>query len=125
MIEYLDVYKAFDAPVLSGISLSVPEGETLSILGPSGTGKSVLLKATIGRLVPGRGDVKVNGRSVVAADKGTLLEIRRTAGYVFQNAALFDSMNVYENVSLGLQDEERRKLEAREVLRRVCEALED
>ena len=125
MIEYLDVHKAFDAPVLSGITLRVPEGETLSLLGPSGTGKSVLLKTTIGLIVPDRGDVRVNGRSVVSAGRGTLLEIRRMAGYVFQNAALFDSMNVYENVSLGLQDEELRALSRKEVLRRVCAALED
>jgi len=125
MIEYLDVYKAFDAPVLSGVTLSVPEGETLSILGPSGTGKSVLLKTTIGLVVPDRGDVRVNGRSVVSASRGTLLEIRRMAGYVFQNAALFDSMNVYENVRMGLQDEEQRSLSQREILERVCGALED
>jgi phospholipid/cholesterol/gamma-HCH transport system ATP-binding protein len=125
MIEYLDVYKAFDAPVLAGVSLQVPEGETLAILGPSGTGKSVLLKTTIGLIVPDRGDVRVNGRSVVSASKGDLLQIRRMAGYVFQNAALFDSMNVYENVCLGLQDEELRSLDRRETLRRVCSALED
>jgi phospholipid/cholesterol/gamma-HCH transport system ATP-binding protein len=125
MIEYLDVYKAFDAPVLAGITLSVPEGETISILGPSGTGKSVLLKTTIGLIRPDRGDVKVNGRSVVSARKAELLEIRRMVGYVFQNAALFDSMNIYENVSLGMQDEELRALPQQEVLERVCEALED
>ena len=125
MIEYLDVYKAFDAPVLSGITLAVAEGETLSILGPSGTGKSVLLKTTIGLIRPDRGDVRVNGRSVVSADKGTLLQIRRTVGYVFQNAALFDSMNVYENVRMGLQDEELRSLSPQEVLERVCGALDD
>lgn len=125
MIEYLDVYKAFDAPVLAGVSLQVSEGETLSILGPSGTGKSVLLKTTIGLIQPDRGDVRVDGRSVVSAGKGDLLAIRRMAGYVFQNAALFDSMNVYENVSLGLQDEQLRRLDRRELLRRVCGALED
>jgi phospholipid/cholesterol/gamma-HCH transport system ATP-binding protein len=125
MIEYLDVYKAFDAPVLAGITLSVPEGETISILGPSGTGKSVLLKTTIGLIRPDRGDVRVNGRSVVSAGKSELLEIRRMVGYVFQNAALFDSMNVYENVSLGMQDEELRALPQRDVLERVCGALED
>jgi phospholipid/cholesterol/gamma-HCH transport system ATP-binding protein len=125
MIEYVDVYKAFDAPVLAGITLSVPEGETISILGPSGTGKSVLLKTTIGLIIPDRGDVRVNGRSVVNAGPSELLEIRRMVGYVFQNAALFDSMNVYENVSLGLREEELRSLPKAEVLRRVCEALED
>jgi phospholipid/cholesterol/gamma-HCH transport system ATP-binding protein len=125
MIEYLDVHKAFDAPVLAGITLSVPEGETISILGPSGTGKSVLLKTTIGLIRPDRGDVQVNGRSVVSASKDELLEVRRMVGYVFQNAALFDSMNVYENVSLGMQDEELRRLPQGERLQRVCEALED
>jgi phospholipid/cholesterol/gamma-HCH transport system ATP-binding protein len=125
MIEYLDVHKAFDAPVLAGITLKVPEGETLSILGPSGTGKSVLLKTTIGLIVPDRGDVRVNGRSVVSASKGTLLEIRRMAGYVFQNAALFDSMNVYENVAFGIQDQIAKELGRREILKRVVQALED
>jgi phospholipid/cholesterol/gamma-HCH transport system ATP-binding protein len=125
MIEYLDVYKAFDAPVLSGISLEVADGETLSILGPSGTGKSVLLKTTIGLIVPDRGDVRVKGQSVVSADKATLLQIRRSVGYVFQNAALFDSMNVYENVCLGLHDEELRRSPREQTLERVCGALED
>jgi phospholipid/cholesterol/gamma-HCH transport system ATP-binding protein len=125
MIEYLDVYKAFDAPVLSGVSLEVADGETLSILGPSGTGKSVLLKTTIGLILPDRGDVRVKGQSVVSADKATLLQIRRSVGYVFQYAALFDSMNVFENVSLGLQDEELQRIPREETLERVCAALED
>ena len=61
MIEYIDVHKAFDVPVLSGVSLTVETGETLSIVGPSGTGKSVLLKTTNGLLVPDRGDVRIDG----------------------------------------------------------------
>jgi phospholipid/cholesterol/gamma-HCH transport system ATP-binding protein len=125
VIEYIDVHKAFDAPVLSGVSLNVPEGETLAIVGPSGTGKSVLLKTTIGLIVPDQGDVRVDGESVVAADRRQLQAIRRKVGYVFQNAALFDSMNVYENVALGIQEEIARELGPQEVLRRVVESLED
>jgi len=125
VIEYRDVYKAFDVPVLTGVDLTVASGETLSIVGPSGTGKSVLLKTTIALIVPDKGDVFIDGQSVVSAGRDQLQEIRRKAGYVFQNAALFDSMNVYENVSLGLSDAMIASLGRAEVLRRVAGALED
>jgi len=125
VIEYRDVYKAFDVPVLSGVSLEVATGETISIVGPSGTGKSVLLKATNGLLVPDLGDVFVDGVSVFHSGGAALERIRRKVGYVFQYAALFDSLSVYENVSLGLSDAELESLGSREVLRRVCESLED
>lgn len=125
VIEYRDVHKAFDVPVLTGVDLTVASGETLSIVGPSGTGKSVLLKTTIALIVPDRGDVFIDGQSVGSASRAELQEIRRKAGYVFQNAALFDSMTVYENVSLGLSDEMIASLGRREVLRRVAAALED
>jgi phospholipid/cholesterol/gamma-HCH transport system ATP-binding protein len=125
LIEYLGVHKAFDQPVLSGVELTVETGEILAIVGPSGTGKSVLLKTTIGLIVPDRGDVRVDGESVVSADRRRLQEIRRKAGYVFQYAALFDSMSVYENVAYGIQDQVARELGKPEVLRRVTEALED
>ena len=72
MIEYIDVHKAFDLPVLSGVNLTVETGETLSILGPSGTGKSVLLKTTNGLLVPDRGDVRIDGQSVSSSAGGAL-----------------------------------------------------
>jgi phospholipid/cholesterol/gamma-HCH transport system ATP-binding protein len=107
MIEYVDVHKAFDVPVLSGVNLTVETGETLSIVGPSGTGKSVLLKTTLALIVPDRGDVRVDGRSVYQSGPATLHEIRREVGYVFQYAALFD-----------------RSTGRREVLRRVCASLE-
>jgi phospholipid/cholesterol/gamma-HCH transport system ATP-binding protein len=125
MIEYRDVWKAFDLPVLAGVDLTVRTGEKLSLVGPSGTGKSVLLKTTLGLIVPDRGDAFIDGESVVHASREALNRIRRKVGYVFQYAALFDSMNVYENVSLGLRDEELKTLGQREVLRRVCESLED
>jgi phospholipid/cholesterol/gamma-HCH transport system ATP-binding protein len=125
MIEYIDLYKTFDVPVLAGLSLTVPDGETLSIVGPSGTGKSVLLKTTIALIVPDAGDVRINGESVFGASHAALQEIRRKVGYVFQNAALFDSMNIYENVAFGLPEDAEKTLGPREVLRRVVEALED
>ena len=125
MIEYRDVWKAFDLPVLAGVDLTVQTGETISLVGPSGTGKSVLLKTTLGLIVPDRGDVLVDGESVVRASREVLHQIRRKVGYVFQYAALFDSMNVYDNVCQGLRDEDQESLGKTEVLRRVCESLED
>jgi len=125
MIEYRDIHKAFDVPVLSGVSFTVESGETLAILGPSGTGKSVLLKTTIGLIVPDAGDVFIDGESVFAADAEHLQTIRRKAGYVFQNAALFDSMNVFENVAYGLPEGALKKLGRKEVTRRVSRSLEE
>ena len=125
MIEYRDVYKAFDVPVLAGVSFTVETGETLAILGPSGTGKSVLLKTTIGLIVPDAGDVFIDGQSVFSADADQLQTIRRKAGYVFQNAALFDSMNVFENVAYGLPEKALKTMGRREVARRVSRSLEE
>jgi phospholipid/cholesterol/gamma-HCH transport system ATP-binding protein len=124
MIEYVDIHKAFDVPVLAGVDLLVETGEILAILGPSGTGKSVLLKTTIGLIVPDLGDVRINGESVYQGGRQKLQEVRQKVGYVFQYAALFDSMNVYENVAFGLRDPEIKAVGRREVLRRVVEALE-
>jgi phospholipid/cholesterol/gamma-HCH transport system ATP-binding protein len=125
MIEYVDVHKSFDVPVLSGVDLTVETGEMLAIVGPSGTGKSVLLKTTLGLIVPDRGDARVDGQSVVAADPRVLQGIRRKVGYVFQYAALFDSMNVFENLVTGLTDAEAKRARSPEVLGKVCDALED
>ena len=125
MIEYRNLYKTFDVPVLSGLSLTVQTGETLGVIGPSGTGKSVLLKTTIGLIVPDAGDVFVDGESVFRAGRDELQAIRRKVGYVFQNAALFDSMNVHENVAFGLPEGAGKKLGRAEVVRRVSAALED
>jgi phospholipid/cholesterol/gamma-HCH transport system ATP-binding protein len=125
MIEYIDVWKAFDTPVLAGVDLKVESGETLSIVGPSGTGKSVLLKTTLRLITPDRGDVRIDGESVNAADSRHLAEIRRKVGYVFQYAALFDSMTIYENVAQGLRDEDLRSLGRSGILARVCHALEE
>jgi phospholipid/cholesterol/gamma-HCH transport system ATP-binding protein len=124
MIEYKNVYKAFDVPVLRGVDLTIETGETIAIIGHSGTGKSVLLKTTIGLITPEFGDVVVNGESVFHSDSRVLDRVRRKIGYVFQNAALFDSMTVFENVSQGIAEEDLKKMRFREALRRVAEALE-
>jgi len=123
MIEYIGIHKAFDVPVLCGVDLVVETGETLSIVGPSGTGKSVLLKTTNGLLVPDQGDVRVDGESVYYDGDGALQRVRRKVGYVFQYAALFDSMTVCENVCTGLPG--GVDVRSPEVLARVAEALED
>ena len=124
MVEYEGLYKTFDAPVLAGVDLAIPQGETIAVVGHSGTGKSVLLKTTIGLIAPDRGDVRIDGESVFRARGKDLERIRRKVGYVFQNAALFDSMNVMENVSQGISEAELKTLPRAELARRVGEALE-
>jgi len=124
MVEYRDVWKAFDQPVLAGVDLVVGRGETISVVGHSGTGKSVLLKTTIGLIVPDRGEVVVEGINVFRGGARALREVRKKVGYVFQNAALFDSMTVYENVAQGLTDAEMKAWGEQEVLRRVAHSLD-
>jgi len=94
------------------------------IFGPSGTGKSVLLKTTIGLIDLDRGDVTVEGDSVYRGGKASLRRVRYRVGYVFQNAALFDSLDIYENVEMGLPEEELRGMKRLDVTRRVWDALE-
>jgi phospholipid/cholesterol/gamma-HCH transport system ATP-binding protein len=103
MIEIVDLAKRFGAQVvLDGVTLAVNEGETMALLGPSGTGKSVLLKTIIGLIRPDRGRVVVDDQDVAMLSRRELASLRSTIGYVFQNGALFDSMNVHENIRLGL-----------------------
>lgn len=107
MIEFRNLHKAFgEQQVLRGVNLSVEEGETLALLGPSGTGKSVLIKHAIGLLEPDQGDVIVDGISIGSASRAELKSVRKELGYVFQNAALFDSLTVAENLFLAQQDED-------------------
>ncbi len=121
MIQFQDLYKGFDGKqVLAGITLDIRDGETLVIIGYSGSGKSVLLKHIVGLLHPDAGDVIVDGRAVSALDRAGLTAVRREIGYVFQFAALFDSMTVADNVALGLR---RRDLAEEEIQERVREAL--
>ena len=124
MISYRNIHKAFDIPVLRGVDMTVETGEMFALFGPSGTGKSVLLKTTLSLIVPDRGDVEVDGLSVFNGPPGTIEKVRRKIGYVFQHAALFDSLNVFENVSMGLPEDELAASPARDVRRRVWETLE-
>jgi phospholipid/cholesterol/gamma-HCH transport system ATP-binding protein len=103
-IEIKDVYKSFGPKkVLQGFSLQVQEGETLSIIGGSGAGKSVTLKHILGLIAPDKGEVWVDGLDVHRLEREALYELRRKVGYVFQFAALFDSMTIGDNVAMGLR----------------------
>jgi len=113
MIELRGVKKRFGSQIiLDGVDFDVREGETVALLGPSGTGKSVLLKTIIGLITPDAGQVIVDGKDVPRLKRDELSELRKTIGYVFQNGALFDSMDVFENVRLGIVDEKKFKDEA-------------
>ena len=125
MIEYRGVHKSFDLPVLKGVDLTVATGETVAIVGPSGCGKSVLLKTTIGLVDPDSGDVFIDGESVFRATTPDRRRILRKVGYVFQTAALFDSLDVYENVAMGIPPDEARSLPKGELRARVEQALRD
>jgi phospholipid/cholesterol/gamma-HCH transport system ATP-binding protein len=124
MIEYRNIHKSFDIPVLTGVNMTVETGEMFALFGPSGTGKSVLLKTTIGLIVPDQGDVEIDGLSVYRGPSDALERVRRKVGYVFQHAALFDSLNVFENVSMGIPEEDLARMPRTDVVRKVWEALE-
>src|SRR5213075_1971174 len=91
--------------VLDGVDFTVADGETVALLGPSGTGKSVLLKHINGLIHPDSGDVLVDGLNVPTLKRGELSRLRSQIGYVFQYGALFDSETVAENIRLGIADE--------------------
>ncbi len=117
MIELRDIHKSFnDNPVLKGVNLKVDRGESLVVIGGSGSGKSVLLKHIIGLLKPDRGSVLVDSTDFSNLDEGSLNEMRKKFGMLFQSAALFDSMNVWQNVGFGLKRHTRMpESEIREV----------
>ncbi|MEN3014292.1 MAG: ATP-binding cassette domain-containing protein [Endomicrobiia bacterium] len=117
MIKIVNLYKSFnDKVVLDGINLEVYDGETLTIIGGSGQGKTVLLKTIIGLLKPDKGDVIIDGINIAKADKNTLHAVQKKFGYLFQNSALFDSINVFENVAFGLR---HSNLSKEEIQKRV------
>ena len=102
-IRIRDVYKAFGAKqVLSGLDLDVGAGESVVVIGGSGSGKSVTLKCVLGLLQPEEGSIQVDGEEVVGLGGESLEQVRRKFGMLFQNAALFDSLLVWENVAFGL-----------------------
>src|SRR5687768_9216949 len=123
MIQLIDVYKSFGSKqVLSGFTLDVVEGETMVIIGYSGTGKSVAIKHIVGLLEPDSGQVLVDGLDVVHLPRRELYRLRAKIGYVFQFAALFDSLSIGENVAMGLR--KQGELSPREIQDRVREALD-
>jgi phospholipid/cholesterol/gamma-HCH transport system ATP-binding protein len=108
--------------VLDGVDLEIQNGETVVVLGPSGTGKSVLLKHILGLMMPDEGSIQVDGEEIVGRRERELNVMRRRFGMLFQGSALFDSMTVGENVGLALR--EHTRLAADEIERRVRERLE-
>jgi len=124
VIKLVNVHKRFEElVVLDGVNFEVEKGETIALLGPSGTGKSVLLKHINGLIHPDRGEVYVDGQCVPNLKRREIARLRSRIGYVFQFGALFDSMNVAENIKLGITDEERAS-DAQYSGARVVECLE-
>lgn len=104
MIEIVDLHKAFGSNnVLKGVNLKILKGETITILGGSGSGKSVLLKHIAGLLKPDKGNIKVDGKEIVGMDEEEMADVQKKFGMLFQGAALFDSLTVGENVAFGLR----------------------
>jgi len=123
MIEVVELWKSFgDNQVLKGISLSIEKGTTYVVLGASGSGKTVLLKHVIGLLRPDRGAVRVDGVDLSTLAGKELTDFRQIFGMVFQGAALFDSMTVFENVAFPLREKNRR-ISWEELRTRVVEKL--
>ena len=108
ILEVVGLHKAFgEQVVLRGIDLRIPQGQTTVIIGGSGSGKSVLIKHLVALLRPDRGEVRFRGRDLFGMGDHELLATRRHFGMLFQNSALFDSMNVYENVAFPLREHQR------------------
>ena len=126
MIELVGMRKILNRKrVLDGLDLTIREGETLVIMGPSGTGKSVLLKHIVGLMDPDEGEVRVDGISVPRADAREIGEVRSKISYVFQNSALFDSLSVDGNIRLGLPEGfcERPGTDCEALVRRCLEQV--
>lgn len=122
MIQLIDLHKSFDSsPVLKGVSLEIPKGKISVILGPSGEGKSVLLKHIIGLLSPDKGRVVVDGTDLATLEPRELNQFRKKFGMLFQGAALFDSLSVEENVAFPLR--EHTQLASEEISKKVREKL--
>jgi phospholipid/cholesterol/gamma-HCH transport system ATP-binding protein len=123
MIEVRDLSKRFGThSILDGVNFRIEKGESVVIIGRSGGGKSVLLKHLIGLLKPDAGQVLIEGENIVPMNERQLLRVRRKFGMLFQSAALFDSMNVAENVGFAFRRE--RSLPTEKIREKVAEMLE-
>jgi phospholipid/cholesterol/gamma-HCH transport system ATP-binding protein len=122
VVEVVNLRKSFErAEVLRGVSFRLDKGETLVVMGGSGSGKTVLLRHVAGLVRPDAGEARVFGINIERLSEEELLPIRRRMGYVFQGAALFDSLSVYENVAFPLR--EHTNLSEREIRERVVHVL--
>ncbi len=122
IIEFKDVYKSFNGILVhNGITLSIIEGEIISLLGGSGSGKSVLLKELIGLMKPDKGDIILLDNNVTQMNEEALIALREHIGMLFQGAALFDSLTVFENIAYPLR--EHLKLTEKEIQARVADKL--
>ena len=126
MIKIENLYKSFnDLEVLKGLTLNVEVGETVTVIGRSGCGKSVLLKHIIGLLTPDMGDIWVDGKNVKMLSKSELYKLRLNIGVVFQGSALLDFLSVWENVALGLTENQKITVDkAKEVVRQKLSLVE-
>lgn len=125
LIEFRGVEKAFGPKqIYTNLSLQVRRGETLTILGASGTGKSVMLKMLIGLLDVDAGSILFDGSDVTKMEERELYQVRRRVAYLFQGAALFDSLTVGENVAYGLREQNWSTMSDTEIRRRVAQSLE-
>ena len=123
MIEVRQVQKSFGAlRVLDGVDFSIEKGQAVAIIGVSGGGKSILLKHLIGLITPDAGEIHIDGQKITGMDERQLLQVRRKFGMLFQGAALFDSLNVEDNVGFLLRREGRTP--PPEIARRVGEVLD-
>ena len=124
MIQLIDLHKSFNGQmVLDGINLTIPKGQITVVIGKSGVGKSVLLKHIIGLLKPDRGRILVNGLDIATLRGRGLREFKQHFAVLFQGGALFDSLNVFENIAFPLQ--EKTRLSEGEIARRVRLRLEE
>lgn len=122
IIEFKDVRKSFNGLLVhDGINLSIQKGEIMSLLGGSGSGKSVLLKELIGLIMPDSGDIFVLGKQITQMKEQALMQLREHVGMLFQGAALFDSLTVFENIAYPLR--EHLHLTEKEMRERVAEKL--
>jgi phospholipid/cholesterol/gamma-HCH transport system ATP-binding protein len=125
LIHFKDVRKAFGPKVIyDGLDFAIARGETVTVLGPSGSGKSVMLKMLIGLLEVDSGEILLDGKDVTRMTERELYGVRRRVAYLFQGAALFDSLTVGENVAYGLREQNWNTMSDEEIAHRVAQSLE-